>query len=134
MTAGEQLLGLQARAVVVDEPADARLALPEEEVADDRADHRQAGRDAPAREDRGQRAAGNCSLQSRVNRLAPWSVNRSCWPWSADCSPNSVLVMIGKSAISTQTSTRLLKSKSNQKPISGTSARIGIVCSTTAYG
>ena len=51
----EELLGLDARSVVVDEHADARLALPEEEVADDRADHGETGRDAEAREDRGHR-------------------------------------------------------------------------------
>ena len=40
------------RSVVVDEHADAGLALPEEEVTDDRADDRQSGGDAEAREDR----------------------------------------------------------------------------------
>ena len=45
-----------------------------------------------------------------------------------------MFVMIGKIAISTHTITRLLKLKPNQKPISGTMARIGMVCSTTAYG
>ena len=49
-------------------------------------------------------------------------------------SPNSVLVIIGNSEISTQTSTRLRKSKPHQKPISGTIARIGTVWSTTAHG
>ena len=45
-----------------------------------------------------------------------------------------MLVIIGNSEISTQTSTRLRKSKPHQKPISGTMARIGTVCSTTAQG
>ena len=45
-----------------------------------------------------------------------------------------MLVTIGNSEISTHTSTRLLKPNWNQKPISGTMARIGIVCSTTAHG
>ena len=49
-------------------------------------------------------------------------------------SPNSVFVIIGNSEISTHTSTRLRKSKPHQKPISGTIARIGTVCSTTAQG
>ena len=39
--------------VVVDQLPDARVALTEEEVADDRADHRQTRGDAEAREDRG---------------------------------------------------------------------------------
>ena len=45
-----------------------------------------------------------------------------------------MFVTIGKSEISTHTMTRLLKPNSNQKPISGTMARIGIVWSTTAQG
>src|SRR3954451_6611612 len=52
---GQELLGLQPLRVEIEEPADARLALTEEEVADDRADHRQPGRDAKAGEDRGHR-------------------------------------------------------------------------------
>ena len=46
---GEQLLGRELGAVVVDQAADARIALAEEEVADDRADHREPGRDPQAR-------------------------------------------------------------------------------------
>ena len=61
-------------------------------------------------------------------------MNSSCWPRSADCSPNSVLLMIGNSAISTVTISRLVSPKSNQKPITGTSARIGMHCRITAYG
>ena len=53
---------------------------------------------------------------------------------SADFSPNSVLVTMGNRAMITHTSTRLLKPNLNQKPISGTRARIGTVCSTTAHG
>ena len=44
------------------------------------------------------------------------------------------LPTIGNREISTHTSTRLLKPNWNQKPMSGTIARIGIVCSTTAHG
>ena len=76
--------------------------------------------------------AGSCRRQRRVNRLESCNVKRSCWPWSADNKPKSVLLMIGKIAMSTHTITRLRKLKSNQNPISGTSARIGIVWSTTA--
>ena len=82
------------------------LALLEEEVADDRADHRQAGRDAEAGEDRRQ---GRRELQLAQPRPRGWrrcSVNRSCWPRSADSRPNSVLTTIGKIAIITHTITR----------------------------
>jgi hypothetical protein len=77
-------------------------------------------------------AAGSCSLVSRVHRLAPWRVKRSCMAASADLSPNRVLAMIGKSAMRTQTMTRAVNPNPNQNPSSGTSARIGMVCSTTA--
>ena len=53
---GEQLLRLQPGAVVVDQATDARLALAEEEIADDGADDRQAGRDPPSGDDGGKRA------------------------------------------------------------------------------
>src|SRR6266498_1935307 len=79
-------------------------------------------------------AAGSSSFHSRVSRPAECRVNRSCWLASTDWSPNKVLAMIGNSAMSTQTSTRLGKPKPNQNPSSGTSARIGMVWSTTAYG
>ena len=36
--------------------------------------------------------------------------------------------------MSTVTISRLASPKSNQNPITGTSARIGMHCSTTAYG
>lgn len=42
--------------------------------------------------------------------------------------------MIGNNGTSTQTMTRLWKSNPNQNPNSGTIARMGIVCSATAYG
>ena len=42
--------------------------------------------------------------------------------------------MIGNRAISTVTITRAWKSKPNSPPMSGTSARMGIVCRTTAHG
>ena len=79
-------------------------------------------------------AAGSCSFHSRTTRLAWCSVNSSCWPRSADCSPNSVLEMIGKIAISTVTISRLVRPKSNQNPITGTSASVGMHCRITAYG
>ena len=43
-----------------------------------------------------------------------------------------MLDTIGNSAINTHTNTRAVNPKPNQKPISGTSARIGMHCSTTA--
>src|SRR4051794_37383465 len=49
---GVQALGLELVGVEVDEHADARLPLLEEEVADYGADARRAGGDAKAREDR----------------------------------------------------------------------------------
>ena len=55
------------------------------------------------------RAAGNISFHSRVQRFARCSVNRSCIERSADCSPNSVLAMIGKMEMITQTITRELR-------------------------
>ena len=42
--------------------------------------------------------------------------------------------MIGNSETSTHTTTRLRNSNPNQNPSRGTTARIGMVCSTTAYG
>jgi len=45
-----------------------------------------------------------------------------------------VLETIGNSAISTHTIVRAMKSYPNQKPMSGTTARIGIDCRMTAYG
>ncbi len=54
-------------------------------------------------------AAGSCSLRIRVARLAPCSVNSSCMLRSTDSSPNSVLAVIGKIEMITQTSTRLRK-------------------------
>ena len=50
-----QALGLELRRVGVHQHADARRALLEEEVADDRADHRRARGDPQAGEDRGHR-------------------------------------------------------------------------------
>ena len=79
-------------------------------------------------------AAGNISFVSRVQRLACSSVNRSCMPRSADCSPNSVLRMIGKIEMITQTMTRDVWLVPNQNEISGVRARIGIACSATMYG
>ena len=49
-------------------------------------------------------------------------------------SPQSVFVMIGKSEIRTQTTTRAWKSYPNQTAISGTIAMIGVTCTITAYG
>src|SRR5262245_35604711 len=48
-------LGLEPPGIDVDELADPRLALLEEEVADDGADHGRAGGYPQSREDRGQR-------------------------------------------------------------------------------
>ena len=79
-------------------------------------------------------AAGNISLLSRVQRLACSSVNRSCMPRSADCSPNSVFTMIGNIEMITQTMTRDVWPVPNQNEISGTMARIGIAWSITMYG
>ena len=79
-------------------------------------------------------AAGNSSFLSRVQRLARRSEKRSWRPAGALRRPNSVFVIIGKIEIRTHTSTRLRKSKPHQNPISGTIARIGTVCSTTAHG
>ena len=45
-----------------------------------------------------------------------------------------MLLITGNSAIVTVTISRLVKPKSNQNPITGTSARVGTHCSTTAYG
>ena len=120
-----------SRAVVVDEPADAGLALAEEEVADDRADHRQARARCEARR---RSPAARPGTRASEPRPAARAVQREevVGPGRPLRSPNSVFVIIGNSAIRTQTSTRLRKSKPNQKPISGTIARIGMVCSTTA--
>src|SRR5215831_10101358 len=52
---GDELLGRQPGPVEVDQDAEPRLALPEEEVADDGAGDAQAGRDAHAGQDRRQR-------------------------------------------------------------------------------
>ena len=93
------------RSIVVDEHADARLTLPEEEVTDDRADDGESGRDAEASEDRGHRAR-QLEPPKTMKRLDLWSVKRSCWPWSAESRPNNVLLMIGNSAMSTHTITR----------------------------
>jgi len=53
--------------------------------------------------------AGTWSLTRRVYLSARCSVNRSCIAGSADCSPKNVFVMIGNTAMSTQTTTRLQK-------------------------
>jgi hypothetical protein len=79
-------------------------------------------------------AAGNCSLTSLVQRLALCSVNRSCWPASAEMSPKKVLARIGNTEMITHTSTRERKLKSKNAPISGTNARIGMACRATAKG
>src|SRR5262249_30785431 len=54
---GEQLLRLEPRAIVVDQASDTRVALAKEEVADDRADDRQARGNPPARQN-GRQCAG----------------------------------------------------------------------------
>ena len=67
-------------AVVVDQAPDARVALAEEEVADDRADHREAGRDLQPDEDRGQ---GGRELELRAGASTgsrACSEKRSCSP------------------------------------------------------
>ena len=86
-SARHQLLGGQALAVDVDQAADPGLALAEEEVGDDRADHRQPGRDLEAGDHRGQRRRQLQLAQPLPARLAPCSENRSWWPASTDLQP-----------------------------------------------
>ena len=43
-------------------------------------------------------------------------------------------LITGNSAMRTVTITRLVSPKSNQNPITGTRARIGTHCNSTAYG
>ena len=65
-----QQVGLEAGAVQVEQPAEPRRALPEEELADDGADHRQPGRDAQADEDGGD-GVGQLELQQPLQPARP---------------------------------------------------------------
>ena len=90
--------------------------------------------DSPAEMRRPAKIAGSAAREHQLAqpRQCGWracSVNRSCIPGSADCRPNSVFTMIGKIEMITHTMTRDLMPYPNQKPISGTIARIGIACS-----
>ena len=77
-------------------------------------------------------AAGNCSLRRRVQRLAPFSVNRSCCTAVGDFSPKSVLATMGKIEMMAQIMIRLLLEKPIFRPTSGAIATSGTVCRMTA--
>ncbi len=79
-------------------------------------------------------AAGNFSLTSRVHLVACCSVKRSCCAAVADCRPNRVLAMIGKTEMITQMTTWLEVEKPIFRPTIGAMATSGTVCRMTAYG
>jgi hypothetical protein len=79
-------------------------------------------------------APGTSRCASVAHRDARRTRNRSRCPGWTERRPNSVFVVMGKIAMSTQTTTRLVNANPNQKPMTGMSARTGMVCRTTAQG
>jgi hypothetical protein len=90
-----QQVALDVRAVEVEQASEPGRPLPEEELADDRADDRQTGRDAQPDED----------IRDRVRKL---QLEEALQPPSLV--QREEVVTIGKIEIITQTTTRAVKS------------------------